>query len=194
MERRRPARAALMDQTNMKDSNIQPILAPSELIDPTDKLTGKAKEPPDAFHCHQTKLSDCRPQYSRESHKAPTVSCTDLGTRYTTRIHTVYTVNLAELAHQLGCLLGKFGTFRDPHRSEFEKLFALGKHFKSTSKAIYKNELAPSGKPLCVLMVIRDIKRRWNYMEVMMTRAIDKRVINREESCPLLLSLGLGIA
>ncbi|KAF8146730.1 hypothetical protein K438DRAFT_1944429 [Mycena galopus ATCC 62051] len=55
---------------------------------------------------------------------------------------------------------------------EFDKFFAPGKHFKLTPKAIYKDELAPSGKPLCVLMVIRDIKHRWNYMEVMITRVV----------------------
>ncbi|KAF8172178.1 hypothetical protein K438DRAFT_1940517 [Mycena galopus ATCC 62051] len=66
----------------------------------------------------------------------------------------------------------------------------LRKHFKSTSKAIYKDELAPSGKPLCMLMVIREVKHHWNY-----TEAIDKWVIDPEESCPLLLSLeGPGIA
>ncbi|KAF8178989.1 hypothetical protein K438DRAFT_1769125 [Mycena galopus ATCC 62051] len=90
--------------------------------------------------------------------KAPTVSFTRL--------------MCAELAHQLGCLLGKIGAFRDPHRSEFEKLFTLGKHFKSTSKAIYKDEVAPSGKLLCVLVVIRDVKHPWNYTEVMITRVV----------------------
>ncbi|KAF8172194.1 hypothetical protein K438DRAFT_2056746 [Mycena galopus ATCC 62051] len=70
-------------------------------------------------------------------------------------------------------------------RSEFGKLFALGKlratvvkicsspqrykHFNSTSKAIHKDKLAPSGKSLCVLMVIREVKHHWNYTEVMMT-------------------------
>ncbi|KAF8203546.1 hypothetical protein K438DRAFT_1757861 [Mycena galopus ATCC 62051] len=85
----------------------------------------------------------------------------------------------AKLANQLGCLFGKIGAFRDAHWSEFEKFSALGKlratvvkicsspqyrkHFMLTSKAIYKDECAPSGKLLCVLMVIRDTKNRWNY-------------------------------
>ncbi|KAJ7178861.1 hypothetical protein C8R43DRAFT_871631 [Mycena crocata] len=74
---------------------------------------------------------------------------------------------------------------------EFEDLTALGK-----ASAIYKEELAPSGKPLCTLMVIRDVKHRWNYTEAMITRgrmlrkvcAINKWVIDREELRPLLLS------
>ncbi|KAJ7156332.1 hypothetical protein C8R46DRAFT_909917 [Mycena filopes] len=73
---------------------------------------------------------------------------------------------------------------------DFEKLSAVGKlratvvkicsspqrrkRFKVTSKAIYKDALAPSGKPLCTLMVVRD--------------AIDQWVIEREELRPLLLS------
>ncbi|KAF8184357.1 hypothetical protein K438DRAFT_1766434 [Mycena galopus ATCC 62051] len=103
--------------------------------------------------------------------KAPTVSFTRL--------------MCAELAHQLGCLLGKIGAFRDPHRSEFEKLFTLGKlratvvnlhhNVASTSSRHPKpstDEVAPSGKLLCVLVVIRDVKHPWNYTEVMITRVV----------------------
>ncbi|KAJ7660882.1 hypothetical protein DFH06DRAFT_988730, partial [Mycena polygramma] len=73
---------------------------------------------------------------------------------------------------------------------DFEKLSALGKlraaavkicsspqrrkRFKSTAQAAYGDELAPSGRKVCSLMVIRD--------------AIDKWLFDREELRPLLLT------
>ncbi|KAF7328569.1 Dimer-Tnp-hAT domain-containing protein [Mycena venus] len=96
-------------------------------------------------------------------------------------------------------------------KPEFEKLSAVGKlrmitikicsspqrrqRFKATSRSIYTaDERAPSGKPLTSLMVIRDVKTRWNYTEAMITRglllrkAIDQWVFDREELRPLLLT------
>ncbi|KAF7363114.1 Dimer-Tnp-hAT domain-containing protein [Mycena venus] len=67
--------------------------------------------------------------------------------------------------------------------------------FRAASKSVYMaNERAPSGKPLTSLMVIRDVKSRWNYTEAMITRglllrkAIDQWVFEREELRPLLLT------
>ncbi|KAJ6489262.1 hypothetical protein C8R47DRAFT_479101 [Mycena vitilis] len=61
------------------------------------------------------------------------------------------------------------------------------------AEAAYGEELAPSGRKVCSLMVVRDVKHRWNYTGAMITRAlmlrkaIDKWFFDWEELRPLLL-------
>lgn len=61
------------------------------------------------------------------------------------------------------------------------------KQFRTIAKEAFGNVKAPSGKPLCSLMVIRDVATRWNYTHTMIRRAlmlreaIEKWVFERKE-------------
>ncbi|KAJ7787943.1 hypothetical protein B0H14DRAFT_3162898, partial [Mycena olivaceomarginata] len=67
------------------------------------------------------------------------------------------------------------------------------KRFKSIAAALYKDEKEKSGRKTASLMVIRDVKHRWNFTEAMITRALKLRkaihrwVIERDELLPLRL-------
>ncbi|KAJ7649685.1 hypothetical protein FB45DRAFT_1049884 [Roridomyces roridus] len=80
--------------------------------------------------------------------------------------------------------------------AELEKLSPLQKRrarFKAIAAAIYRDELHKSGRKISSLVVIRDVKHRWNYTEAMLKRAlilpkaIHRWLIEREELHPLLL-------
>ncbi|KAJ6566505.1 hypothetical protein B0H19DRAFT_711354 [Mycena capillaripes] len=67
--------------------------------------------------------------------------------------------------------------------------------FKRIAASIYKEDInKSSGRKLSTLMVVRDVKHRWKFTEAMISRAlllrkaIDRWVIEREELRPLLLS------
>ncbi|KAJ7852503.1 hypothetical protein B0H14DRAFT_2580912 [Mycena olivaceomarginata] len=68
------------------------------------------------------------------------------------------------------------------------------RRFKLIAAAIYKDERHKSGRKISSLMVIRDVKHRWNFTEAMISRAVVLRkaikqwVIERDEFHPLLLS------
>jgi hypothetical protein len=46
------------------------------------------------------------------------------------------------------------------------------KRFRATAEKIHKDELAPSGRKVCTLMAIRDVKHRWNFTDAMIKRAL----------------------
>ncbi|KAJ7834404.1 hypothetical protein B0H13DRAFT_1914110 [Mycena leptocephala] len=48
------------------------------------------------------------------------------------------------------------------------------KRFRTTAQAVFtkSTDISPSGKPLSTLMVIRDVRHRWNYTEAMISRGI----------------------
>ncbi|KAF7362862.1 Dimer-Tnp-hAT domain-containing protein [Mycena venus] len=68
------------------------------------------------------------------------------------------------------------------------------KQFKSTAASIYQDKLHKSGRKVSSLMVICDVKHRWNFTEAMISRAlvlrkaIQRWVLERDELHPLLLS------
>ncbi|KAJ7818678.1 hypothetical protein B0H14DRAFT_2601113 [Mycena olivaceomarginata] len=41
------------------------------------------------------------------------------------------------------------------------------KRFRDTAARVYENKLAPSGRKLASLMVVRDVRHRWNYTHAM---------------------------
>ncbi|KAF7372567.1 hypothetical protein MVEN_00119300 [Mycena venus] len=65
------------------------------------------------------------------------------------------------------------------------------KRFRTTAERVFINKLAPSGRKLASLMVIRDVRHRWNYTHAMIERglmlreAIDTWVIEKPEMRPL---------
>ncbi|KAK7001674.1 hypothetical protein R3P38DRAFT_3368049 [Favolaschia claudopus] len=69
------------------------------------------------------------------------------------------------------------------------------KRFRATAEKAYGDEKAPSGRPLASLMVVRDVRHRWNYTHAMIKRglllrkAIDTWVFEREELRGLSLRL-----
>ncbi|KAJ6563486.1 hypothetical protein B0H10DRAFT_2239418 [Mycena sp. CBHHK59/15] len=69
------------------------------------------------------------------------------------------------------------------------------RRFHNIATSLYKDEVnGSSGRKLSTLMVIRDVKHRWNFTEAMISRgkllrkAIDQWVLEREELRPLLLT------
>ncbi|KAK7012413.1 hypothetical protein R3P38DRAFT_2790675 [Favolaschia claudopus] len=44
------------------------------------------------------------------------------------------------------------------------------KRFRATAERMYGDEKAPSGRPLASLMVVRDVRHRWNYTHAMIKR------------------------
>ncbi|KAJ7827733.1 hypothetical protein B0H13DRAFT_1917484 [Mycena leptocephala] len=78
--------------------------------------------------------------------------------------------------------------------SEFKQMTPLQKRFRTTAERVFANELAPSGRKLASLMVIRDIRHRWNYTEAMIERGlllretIDIWVFEKPELRPLSLN------
>jgi hypothetical protein len=48
------------------------------------------------------------------------------------------------------------------------------KRFRTTAQAVFtkSTDISPSGMPLSTLMVIRDVRHRWNYTEAMISRGI----------------------
>ncbi|KAF7346859.1 Dimer-Tnp-hAT domain-containing protein [Mycena sanguinolenta] len=77
---------------------------------------------------------------------------------------------------------------------ELAGLTRLQKRFRKAAEEKYQDQLAPSGKKLATLMVVRDVRHRWNYTHAMIRRglllhkAIDKWVLDRPELRPLYLS------
>ncbi|KAJ7482522.1 hypothetical protein FB451DRAFT_1441871 [Mycena latifolia] len=67
------------------------------------------------------------------------------------------------------------------------------RRFKLIAASLYKSEISGKGRKLSSLMVIRDVKHRWNFTEAMISRAkvlrkaIDQWVFEREALRPLLL-------
>ncbi|KAJ6464225.1 hypothetical protein DFH09DRAFT_1489009, partial [Mycena vulgaris] len=71
------------------------------------------------------------------------------------------------------------------------------KQFKVIAASIYKDKLHKSNRKVSSLMVIRDVKHRWNFTEAMIShppiliiapRAIQRWVLERDELHPLVLS------
>jgi hypothetical protein len=52
------------------------------------------------------------------------------------------------------------------------------RRFKLIAAAIYKDERHKSGRKISSLMVIRDVKHRWNFTEAMISRAVVLRKVN----------------
>ncbi|KAF7375808.1 Dimer-Tnp-hAT domain-containing protein [Mycena sanguinolenta] len=67
------------------------------------------------------------------------------------------------------------------------------KRFRDTAVRVLGGKLTTSGRPLASLMVVRDVRHRWNYTEamiergVMLQKAIDTWVLDRPELRPLWL-------
>ncbi|KAF7371616.1 Eukaryotic translation initiation factor 3 [Mycena venus] len=68
------------------------------------------------------------------------------------------------------------------------------KRFRTTAERMFPDKLAPSGRKLASLMVVRDVRHRWNYTHAMIERAlllrkaIDTWVFEKEELQPLSLN------
>ncbi|KAJ6483393.1 hypothetical protein C8R45DRAFT_871167, partial [Mycena sanguinolenta] len=68
------------------------------------------------------------------------------------------------------------------------------KRFRKAAEEKYQEKLAPSGKKLATLMVVRDVRHRWNYTHAMIRHAsllqdaVDKWVLDRPELRSLYLS------
>ncbi|KAJ7846727.1 hypothetical protein B0H14DRAFT_2583983 [Mycena olivaceomarginata] len=68
------------------------------------------------------------------------------------------------------------------------------KRFRDTAARVDKNKLAPSGRKLASLMVVHDVRHRWNYTHavvecaLLLKSAINSWVVKREE----LVSLNLN--